>query len=176
MLKKIWQLIFYSFLVSAAAIIQFTLIFALPSFFSAMNLVLIVLVFTLFFYDFRSALGATLIAGFWLDLFSFNFFGFYILILFLTILLANWALSSWLTNRSLYSFLALILIATISYNLISGIFSYFGIFNSSLLFLFSGFWLTLAYQCAWSLLAALLMFNLAGAATKRLKPFFLEKK
>lgn len=175
MLKKIVQLIFFIFLIAAAAVIQSALIFSLPPFLAAFNLMLIILVFTLFFYDLRAALGLALVGGFWLDLFSFNFFGFYLIALFFTAWLADWILRSWLTNRSLYSFGLLILLATIAYNFLAGILAYFG--NSSPFFLSqSGFWLTLFYQSIWSELAALFMFSLAGALTRRLKPFFLEKK
>jgi len=175
MVKKIGQLIFLIFLISAAAVIQSSLIFSLPPGFSAFNLMLIVLVFTLFFYDFRSALGAALVGGFWLDILAFNFFGFYLIALFLTVWLSDWILRSWLTNRSLYSFGLLIFLATIAYNFLVGILAYFGS-NSPFFLGRSGFWSTLFYQSIWSELAALLMFSLAGALTRRLKPFFLEKK
>ncbi len=174
--KKIAQLIFFILLIAAASIVQFSWLNVLPSFFGAINLVLIILILTLFFYDFRSALGAALIGGFWLDLFSFNFFGYYLITLFITAILAAWILNSWLTNRSVYSFGLLLLLATIIYNIISGLLSYFSIYEFSEVFWLSGhFWLYLLYQCAWSELAALLTFNLAAAATKRFQPFFLEK-
>lgn len=177
MFKKIWQLVFFVLSLSFIAIIQLTLINAWPSFLGQINLVLIVLIFTLFFFDFRAAVWAAIINGFWLDLFSFNFFGLYLIALFLIIALARWISTRWLTNRSLYSFLLLIITATVAYNLITGVLLYFSAYDHSLLFLVQGdFWLALAYQSAWSLMAALLMFNLAGTVTRQLKPFFLEKK
>lgn len=177
MFKKIWQLVFFVLSLSFIAIIQLTLINTWPSFFGQINLVLIVLIFTLFFFDFRAAVWAAIISGFWLDLFSFNFFGLYLIALFLIVALTKRILFSWLTNRSLYSFLLLILIATVGYNIITGVLLYFSAYEHNLLFLVQGdFWLALAYQSAWSLMAALLMFNLAGTVTRQLKPFFLEKK
>lgn len=177
MFKKIIQIIFLIFLIFAAAIIQYSFISALPTFFAAFNLILIILVFSLFFYDFRSALGVALVGGFWLDLFSFHFFGFYLLSLFLTAWLADHILRGWLTNRSLYSFGLLMFLATLVYNFLAGFFVYFFATGAGQFFLGRrGFWLNLLYQIAWSELAVLLMFSLAGAATRRLKPFFLEKK
>jgi len=177
MLKKIAQIIFLIVLIFGAAIVQYSFIFALPTFFASFNLMLIMLVFSLFFYDFRSALGVALIGGFWLDLFSFHFFGFYLLSLFLTAWLADRILRGWLTNRSLYSFGLLMFVATLAYNFVAGFLVYFFATGASQFFLGRrGFWLTLAYQIAWGELAALFMFSLAGAATRRLKPFFLEKK
>jgi cell shape-determining protein MreD len=176
MWKKIGQLIFFIVLISAAAVVQSSFLNVLPSFLGAINLMLILVIFTLFFYDFRSAIVTILVGGFWLDIFSFHFFGFYLLALFFTLLLAAWILNGWLTNRSLYSFGLLIVLATIIYNLIIAVLAYFLVADSGGFFLRSGhFWLYLAYQCLWSGLAALLLFNLAGAATRRLQPFFLEK-
>jgi cell shape-determining protein MreD len=177
MLKKIGQIFFLVLLLSGVAIVQFSFIFPLPTIYSQINLAAIVLVFNLFFFDFRSALYASLILGFWLDLYSFNFFGFYLLLFFFTILLANWILKTWLTNRSLYSFLLLILLAALAYNLFSGFLSYFSGTSSGGFFLWrASFWSNLFYGALWSELAGLLMFSLAGALTRRFQPFFLEKK
>ena len=177
MTKKIWQLSVFVLLIVASATLQFSFISALPSWFSQINLVLIAVIFTLFFFDFRAALGAALIGGFWLDLFSFNFFGFHLFLLFLTVLLARWIARGWLTNRSLYSLMFLILAATIGYNLIIGSMTYFFRYDSVRFFLWQReFWLTVVAQSAWSELAALLMFNIAGTLTRRFQPFFLENK
>jgi len=175
--QKAGQLIFFIILVSAAAIIQNALIYAWPPFLNQLNLVLISLVFALFFYGFRSALIVSVVAGFWLDLFSFNFFGSSLLVLGLSAALAHLVLNSWLTNRSLYSFGLLILIATVVYNLASGTIAYFSVASAAPFFLGRAlFWQQLLYQSIWSELAAILMFSLVAAATRRLKPFFLEKK
>ncbi|MFA7087788.1 MAG: rod shape-determining protein MreD [Patescibacteria group bacterium] len=176
MFKKIWQIILFIFLISAISIAQISFLPALPHFLSKINLVVIVLMFSLFFFNFSSAVWVALIGGFWLDLVSFNFFGAHIFILFSAAFLTYRISDSWLTNRSLYSFSFLILIATVIFNIIrEGLF--YLIADHSYFFLFQGgFWLDLLYQCAWSVAAALLMFNLAGILTRRLKPFFLEKR
>jgi len=177
MFKKIWQIIIFFIFFSLAAVAQLSLINAWPGFFNQINLVLIVVVFTLFFFGLPAAFAASLISGFWLGLFSFNFFGLYLIALFLTAVLAQRILSGWLTNRSLYSFLFLILLATIGYNFITGVLLYFSAYESETFFLIRGnFWLSVAYQSIWSLIAALLAFSLTNAATRHLKPFFLEKK
>lgn len=177
MFKKLGQIIFFTFLLSLAAVIQFSAIYALPSFFRDLNLLLIILVFTLFFYDFRSAVGVAIITGFWLDVLSFNFFGFYLISFFLTLIFTEWILKSWLTNRSLYSFWLLILLATLANNIIVGFFSYFLIDSQTVFFMFRrSFWLLLAGQIVWSEIFALLMFSAASAVTRRFQPFFLEKK
>ncbi|MFA6194162.1 MAG: hypothetical protein WC719_00250 [Patescibacteria group bacterium] len=177
MLKKIWQIAFLILLLSGVAIVQFSFIFSLPSVFSQINLAVITLIFTLFFFGFRSSLYAALVLGFWLDLFSFYFFGLYLLLFLLTVMLANWILETRLTNRSLYSFLLLILIATAAYDFAAAFLVYLVGASIGSFFLWNGaFWSNLLYQILWSESAGLLMFSLAGALTRRFKPFFLERK
>jgi len=101
----------------------------------------------------------------------------YLISLFLTLIFAEWILKSWLTNRSLYSFWLLILLATIVNNIIFGVFTYFSADSQGSFFLFhSHFWLVLLGSIAWSCGFALLLFSAVGAATRRFQPFFLEKK
>lgn len=176
MLKKIWQVAFLILLLSGVAIVQFSFIFSLPSAFSQINLAMIVLIFILFFFGFRPALSAALILGFWLDLFSFYFFGLYLSLFFLTVIFANWILETRLTNRSLYSFVLLLLLATAAYNLAAALLLYFSGATVGSFFLWNGvFWFNFLYQMLWSGSAGLLMFSLAGALTRRFKPFFLER-
>ncbi|MCX6794383.1 MAG: hypothetical protein NTY31_00055 [Candidatus Falkowbacteria bacterium] len=177
MLKKIGQIFFLVLLFSGVAIVQFSFVLALPSVFNQINLTVIVLVFTLFFFGLRPALYAAIILGGWLDLYSFNFFGLYLLLFCLTVILVNWILKAWLTNRSLYSFLLLMLIATLTFGLASGFLFYFSGASSGGFFLWSGaFWSKLFYQAVWSELAGLLLFSLTGATARRFQPFFLEKR
>jgi hypothetical protein len=177
MLKKIWQIFFFIIILSGVAIIQSSFVFNLPAAFSQINLIVIVLVFTLFFFGFRPALYAAVVLGFWLDLFSFYFFGLHILLFLATVIFANWVLSAWLTNRSLYSFLLLIFIATAVYDFALALLFFLSGASLGTFFLWQGsFWLGLFYQVIWSGLAGLLMFNLASALTRRFQPFFLETK
>ena len=176
MFKKIWQSVLFILGLSLIAAFQLTAIANWPSFFSQINAVLIVLIFCLFFLGFRAALWGALIGGFWLDLFSFNFFGLYLIAFFLVILAARRISLGLLTNRSLYSFWFLILVSTIAYNFIVKFFGCLSTDASPFLFLAQkSFWLTLAYQSAWSSIFAVLLFNLSALLTKRFQPFFLEK-
>ncbi len=177
MIKRIWQIFILFFSLSFLAWLQFSFVSALPDPYRQLNLVLIILTFILFFLDFYTALLSALMAGFWLDVLSFHFFGFYLIIFLSTLFLAQWVLKNWLTNRSFYTLLALMVGLTIFYNFLAA--AILSLFSSGLdtFFLFqSHFWITLAYQSLWSFLAALILFNLATLASKRIKPFFLEKK
>lgn len=177
MFKKIGQIIIFFSLSSAVAILQFSLLNILPGIWGQINLVLAVGIFTLFFFDWQSALIYAAISGFWLDLMSFEFFGLYLLALFLTVFLTYLILKNWLTNRSFYSFFALITSATIIYNILIAILFYFSFSAAgSGLFTDRFFYLSLLYQIIWSLFFALALFNLATVLTKSFKPFFLVKK
>jgi len=175
MVRSILRVAIYIFLASLIAIFQVSLISAWPSYFGQINLVLIVLIFTLFFFGSDSAAWLVLIFGGWLGLFYFQFFAFYPLILLATALVSQLLLKNWLTNRSLYSFLVLISVATVVYNILAAALFYLFVPGYGYFFLSaSGFWLALLYQGAWSLLAALLLYHVAAALTKKLQPFFLE--
>lgn len=175
--KRIGQIIILFFIISFLTILQFSFISALPDPFRQFNLALIVLTFILFFLDLKIALISALIFGFWLDVLSFYFFGFYLLIFFITLLLAQWILKNWLTNRSFYTLIALMVGLTIFYNIFFALILYLVSADYNTFFLVqSRFWITLAYQSAWSFLAALVLFNLATLVSRRIKPFFLEKR
>lgn len=177
MWQRFIQIIFFAILISLLAIVRFSLIGAWPAPFNQINLELIIVIFILFFFGWRNAAWAALILGFWLDLISFHFFGLYLISLLLTVLAAYFLLKNWLTNRSLYSFTALIIAATVINNLLVALFLMVSNDNGqSLIIAQKDFWLNLLYQNGWSLLAALLLFNLAAFLTKKLRPGFLEKK
>jgi hypothetical protein len=176
MWSKIGQLLVFALAISVTAVLQFSFIPSLPEIAAAFNFVLVSAIFILFFFDWRWALAAAVLAGTWLDILTFNFFGFHILILTLSVLTAHWVLQAWLTNRSLYAWLSLMTLTTIVYDLSSGLLLYLFVYDGRSFFLVNAeFWLQLAYQCADNALAAALLFALAAGATRRLSPFFLEK-
>lgn len=170
------QIIALILFATLVAWLQFFLIGAWPSFFGQLNLVLLVLIFTLFFSNLSTALWLALILGFWLDSLSFYFFGLFMICLCLTVAGTQFALKNWLTNRSLYSFAALLMGATFLYNFLAGFLIYAARPAASFFLAQAGFWLHLVYQLAWGLLVALFLFHLAVGITRQLKPFLLEKK
>lgn len=177
MLRKIGKIIFLAVIVSALAIWQLSFIYSLPSVFSQINLVVIALVFTLFFFGIRSALAVAVISGLWFDIYSFSFFGAYISIFILIVIFSEWILRSRLTNRSLYSFLLLMLAATVAYSFAYTILIYAAGLYPGRFFLWRGsFWSDLFYQALSGEIISLLLFNLAAVLTRRFQPFFLEKR
>jgi len=176
MFNKIWQISGLVIFISLLAIVQFSLISAWPDPWRQLNLGLLLVTFTLFFFPARLAFLAALLFGLWLDLLSFNFLGFYLIPLVGLVAADAWLANNWLTNRSLYSFVVLILLNTLVYNLLMASFSYFSSSAPVFFLLAADFWSTLLYQAIWGLAAAILFFHLAAFLTKKIKPFFLEKK
>lgn len=177
MFKKVWQISGLVIFVAWLAVVQFSLVSAWPEPFRQLNLGVLVVTFSLFFFNFRSAIFLAFVFGLGLDLLNFNFIGFYLIPLIILVISDSWLANNWLTNRSLYSFLVLILLNTILYNLIIASFFFFSTFNNSIFFLVNtNFWLAVMYQALGGVLAAVLLFNLVAFLTKKIKPFFLEKK
>lgn len=139
------------------------------------NLLLVVLIFILGFAGFDFAIWWSLGAAFLLEIFSFSFFGTYLISLSLTVALAGFLLNHFFTNRSLYSFLALTALATIIYELIINFFSF--IFSSSDRYeaLASlNFWRVFE-QIGLNLLLAFLIYYFLHFLGNSFRPVFLNK-
>lgn len=105
-------------------ILQISVANSLDGLFSGLNFVLLFLVYVFIFYDLKTALIVGFISGFFLDVFSFYFFGLYSLSIIITIFIANFFLLNFFTNRSIYSLLALALFFCFFYYLISSFLIY----------------------------------------------------
>ena len=178
-IKHYFRWFFYFLIFSAVAIVQATFISSLPPIFFAINLVLTSLLFSLIFFKLENTLILAILMGFWLDILGFNFFGLNILVYLITSLLMDFLLKNWLTNKSLYSFLVLSVVGVLIYNLL--LYIILAVWQSgqtgSGFFLFeSHFWIQLLWQTMWGAGFMLFFFNIANSLSKRLKPFFLEKK
>lgn len=177
--KKYLEWFFYIVIFSIAAIFQTSFILALPSFYSAINLPLILVLFSFLLTKRKAILFLSLILGFWLDILSFNFFGLHIIVLVATVFVLDLIIENWLTNRSLYSFLMLSVLGAIFYSLILNLTALLvqGSATGMNIFIFSYyFWKQLFWQIIWNVVFMILFFNLANSLSKNLKPFFLEKK
>jgi len=177
MLQTILRFIIFIITLSLISLFQISVPFVWAGFFSEFNFIPVILVSLLFFYNSKTALLATLIIGFWLDIFSFTFFGLETISLFISLFLIDKISFSWLTNRSFYSFLIINLLFVIFYSFISSLFFYFSYFEYSTFFLWRfSFWLSLFYRFSWALIIAIISFNPLSSLTKNLSPVFLEKK
>lgn len=157
------------------AVAQISFISGLPGFFSNLNLVLVVLIFILGFVNFNFAVWWSLGIGFLLEIFFFLPFGSYLISLGLTLIIANFLLNYFFTNRSLYSFLALVALATFVYeltiNFIAWIFSAAYFFPAD-----ADFWLLILKQIGLNLLFTFFIYYLIHFFGRNLRPVFLMKK
>lgn len=178
MSKRIIVIFFLIFFAITLVVLQFSLISSLPYPWHSINLLSIALILVFLISTKEQAWLVAITLGYFSDLFSFQPFGAAIISLFLTAIIIHLILDNWLTNRSLYSFLLIVVIAVFSETLIHHlfifIFDWSGQINSFFLFTAS-FWESLA----WSILAGLLIltfsFNFLVIISRKLKPFFLSK-
>lgn len=158
-------------------IVQLSLVNALPFVWRQSDLVLVFLLLTLFLFGFKPAIWLAVGLGFFADTLDFGYFGLQLLSLPAVIILADIWLVNWFTNRSVYSFLALTLAATIFHNLIYYSLLYLSRFwDDSTFFFFTGnFWAGLGLQIISNSLLLFLFFALAGWNSLRFRPVFLER-
>lgn len=177
MLKKILVAILFIFIASLASLVQLSFVFPLASSISHFNLVLLLVISVLFFLNLRWAVISAVSAGIFIDLLSFNFFALHSIALLLTLFLADRLLSSWLTNRSLYSLISLVAITNLIYSLLRSSLLYLTAFNQEDFFILQAdFWLGLAYQILWGGVVAFILFIVLAVLMRRFRPVFLDNK
>jgi hypothetical protein len=164
---------------AALALLQFSFISALPWPFSNLNLSLTVIIFSFLLFDKEDVWLIALFLGFFLDVWFFHPFGTIILSLFFSAIVLYLILENLLTNRSVYSFLLLTIIAVISDTLFTRIFLI--IFDwsgsSASRFLSSSlFWESLVWNLILNLIIVGVIFSLLAILSRRLKPFFLKRR
>lgn len=155
---------------------QLSIINFWPNPWQQINLLVPILVFIFLLTGRSLALVFAIASGWLLDIFSFYIFGLNLLSLIIIVFLINWWWRQWLTKHSVYSFIALVLVA----NLVKSLFFY------SLLFLLSdnyrhlwqaqAFWRDLAWEALASMILAVFLFYIALALDRRLKPFFVSRR
>jgi hypothetical protein len=171
------RIIINALLVIGLAALQVAFISGLPGWFSSLNLILAILIFILGFVSFNFALWWSVAVGFMLEIFSFSPFGVYLVGLSLTIIIANFLLNHFFTNRSLYSFLALAALATLIYELLRRFFILLFTQASGSFFLARvDFWLLVFKQIVMNLLFTFTIYYLVHFLGKNLRPVFLIKK
>lgn len=164
-------------LIISLGVVQIALVSGLPGPASNLNLALVILIFILGFSSFNFAAWWAVGLGFLLEIFSFLPFGAYLISLSLTIIIANWLLNYFFTNRSLYSFLALIAIATVIYELIINFFVLIFVETNSAASIMAGnFWFSILEQIGLNLLFTFIIYYIIYFLGRNLNPAFLVKK
>jgi cell shape-determining protein MreD len=166
-------------LIVISSLVQFSFISVLPFGLDNFNFALVALVVILLVSSFSTSLWWAIGMGFLLDIYSFLPFGVYLACFFLTVLTANFLLVNSFTDRSLYSFLALIFLSSICFNLLFYSSIYFlGIFGGTpaIVVLGKDFWVNLIWQIFFNTLAVFLLFYVINFVSQRLRPVFLKRK
>ncbi len=159
--------------------IQISFISGLPVFLNNFSLVLVILVFILALGNLKLSLWWAIGIGFLLDIFSFLPFGVLLISLSLAMIIVNFLLTNFFTDRSLYSFFALITLFTLFYEFILNIINYFIMSFDSEVILFiinKNFWSNLFSQVVLNLIAVLIIFYGINFISNKLKPAFLVKR
>ncbi|MFA5070147.1 MAG: hypothetical protein WC528_02595 [Patescibacteria group bacterium] len=109
------RIFFLVILIILVLIFQLNILYFISSLSSLINPFLIIAVLLLLLYDLKISFFWVLVGAFLIDIYSINFFGLYLITYVLTIYVANFFFKRFFTNRSLYSFIIISMIATISY-------------------------------------------------------------
>jgi hypothetical protein len=170
------KIFFNAFLLLAIIALQKGFVSSLPYFLTGTNLILISIVFILVVYGFRSAFFWTIGAGSILDIYSFIFFGNYLLSFLLVLLLINFLLVYLFTNKSVYSFLAMVFVAYVFFEIFYLFFYYLEVFlskNDFNIIFNADFFQQKLFGLATTLFVSLLIFNSLNFLSNKLKPVFL---
>lgn len=165
-------------LIFILAAFQLSFISGLPAFFSSLNLILVALVFILGLFGLDIALVWAIGLGFLSDIFSFSPFGLHIVCLPAAVMLVDYLLVRFFTDKSLYSFLALTAAATVIYEiLLNGLWLAVNtISGEGMEFVFNKFfWQSKASLIALNLFASFVVFYFIGFISQKFKPVFLIK-
>ena len=159
-------------------VFQTSFIDVLPSWISELNLYLIVLIFILFLYGRGYAFFWGVALGVLLDLYSFLGFGVFVATFALTVVFIHIMAYNFFTNRSLYSFWGLILLATIFYEFsLRIIYHLVHVFTGEVpLFLSQKyFWITLGQEMIMNAVAILFFFYIFNFVSNRFRPVFIRR-
>jgi len=170
------KLIINLVLAAIVIVIQIGLISALPGILKDMNLLLVIIVFILGLSSFRLAAWWAISAGVVLNIYYFIPFGFVILSFMAAIIVTNFLLTNFFTNRSLYSFLFLTLIASITYKtvLLAITWVYLLFRPDEMGFVLNrNFFIYEGSALAANLVLVIIIFYFINMVTKSLKPVFL---
>ncbi|PLX20907.1 hypothetical protein C0584_03935 [Candidatus Parcubacteria bacterium] len=160
------------------ALLQASFVSALPSPFANINILLVVLVYVLIVGSFEISFIYALSFGFLMDMFSFMSFGSHIFGFLFSIVVANFLLVNFFTNRSFYAFLALILSASVLNFFIVYIYSNaISFFTDADYIIFNQSFATFAIkQLGLNMALMLVLYYLTNFLNNRFRPVFLSTK
>jgi cell shape-determining protein MreD len=173
MYLKIFSNIFFVLLLF---ILQFSFISTFVWYFSGLNILLVSILFILVLYGSKKAFFWSLGFGFFSDVFSFDFFGLYILSFLFSFLVIYFLQNNFLTNRSLKSFIVLITFSLFVFKIVLYSLSFLAFFwagEESIIFWNQAFLKSEIYSFLVNGILVIMVFYIVNFLSKRLKPSFL---
>lgn len=164
-------------LIILLASIQLAFIQALPLGFNYLNIVLVILVFILILFDLNLAILWWLLSAWLFDILSFNHFGVYLIVFTFSFIILYWLLINFFTNRSLYSTLFLIAIATLLHDLglqfINWLLSF--LTERNITSMTMGWWIIEVKRLLFNIVLSIIFFYALNFISHRFRPVFLRK-
>jgi hypothetical protein len=163
--------IFASFIaIGAVAFLDAVFVGSLPFGLHRLHLLPLALIFVLLLSNIRLAAWWALIGGLVLEVFSFRFFGSYLIILFITLIIIQLMFEKVITNRSIYSIVIISAVVTVVWDLAFLLIDYqAGVLAFGWLESFKIMLLSLIVN----IIAASLAFYIINAVSRRFRPVFL---
>ncbi len=174
-----WRYIYHTIAITFIWLTQASFISAMPEPFNHLNLSLVALLILLLFDDLNLLFFWTMLLSFLMSLNSTIPLTLLLISWWLVILIAYLILYQFLTNRSLYSLVILVIGSTVLLEFFILIGAYFSkIFTGLILYepINSIFFANLFFSITLNALAMLALFSFMGAINTKLKPFLLLKR
>ena len=172
-----YKIIINFLLIGFLVIFQLSFIRTLPGWFMYLNIIIVFLVYIVSLAQPRTIWWWVIGTGALLDFLAFTPFGFHLLGGSVMAVVVYYLKNSYFTNRSLYSFLALTVSATLSYGLLLGLLNIISaLVVSAPLDMFTSqfFWLAQSRVIIMNLIFSVLFFYLITIFTKRYRPVFID--
>jgi len=172
-----YRLIINIFLIAWLVIFQLSFIRALPGWFMYLDIIIVLLVYIISLAKLRTIWWWVIGTGVLLDFLAFTPFGLHLLSISVMAAVVYYLKNSYFTNRSLYSFLALTISATLSYRLLLGLLNIITALAVSApmdAFISQFFWLVQGRIIVMNMIFSVLFFYLIIIFTKRYRPVFID--
>ncbi|MCK5211481.1 hypothetical protein KAJ89_02145 [Candidatus Parcubacteria bacterium] len=172
-----YKIIINFFLIGFLVIFQLSFIRTLPGWFMYLDIIIVFLVYIVSLAQPRTIWWWIIGTGMLLDFLAFTPFGFHLLGVSVMAVVVYYLKNSYFTNRSLYSFLALTVSATLSYGLLRGLLNIISALALSMpleVFTSQFFWLAQGRVIIMNLIFSVLFFYLITIFTKRYRPVFID--
>ncbi|KKR14608.1 MAG: hypothetical protein UT42_C0023G0010 [Candidatus Falkowbacteria bacterium GW2011_GWA2_39_24] len=166
------RLLFHFLILSWLLIVQLTILPNLPWGLHYLNLILVILIFTLLLFDFNWSVGWWLASAWLLSLFGFHGFVGPLIVATINFSLIYWLLISFFTNRSLYALLFLVSLALLINDLGLYLFDYLRNLSQDwpIIKMQGGWWLLEAKKLGANLILTIILFYIFNFFSRRFRP------